>query len=188
MAQFTQLSDGELIEACRARKPRAWDALVERYERLVYSIPLRYGLPKSEADDVFQSVWLALLRHLDSLKEPDRISAWLAVTTRRECWERRRGMSFERERTVDPLELPERGKQLDDVWPEQIVEKFEQHQTMQSALQQLEKRCRRLIWHLYQDPSRPGYTEVAQKLGMKAGAIGPTRARCLKKLKEFFAV
>lgn len=186
MVQFTRLSDGKLVEACRLGKPQAWDALVERYERLVYSIPLRYGLPKSESDDVFQAVWLALLRHLDNLKEPERIGAWLAVTTRRACWEKRRGLSYERERDVDPAGLPERNR-LDEKLPEQIVEQFEQSRAMETALQKLGERCRKLIWFLYQDPSRPGYTQIAEKLNMAVGAIGPTRARCLKKLREHFS-
>lgn len=84
MPELTQPSAAQLIAACQAGDDAAWDALVVRYERLVYTIPLRYGLTAAEADDVFQTVWLKLLQHLPTLRQPDRVAAWLVTTARRE--------------------------------------------------------------------------------------------------------
>ncbi|HSM57326.1 MAG TPA: sigma-70 family RNA polymerase sigma factor [Candidatus Sulfomarinibacteraceae bacterium] len=185
MKQYEQLSDGELVAACRRGDSRGWDALVARYERLVYTIPIRYGLSQSEADDVFQSVWTALLRHLPSLRQPERLSAWLVTTARRECWDRRRGAEHERTRSVAPEEMPEpEATWVETLSPEEIVTRYEQHQALQQALKQLGHRCERLLHYLYKDTSQLSYEEIARRLNMAVGSIGPTRARCLQKLRD----
>ena len=184
MSDLESLSDAELIAACRKGEAGAWDALVARYERLVYTIPFRYGLPQSEADDVFQSVWTALLKHLPSLREPDRIAAWLVTTARRACWDRRRGAEHERTHSVDPRELPESDPWFETTSPEEIVTRYEEHRHLQGALKQLGERCRRLLHYLYQDPDQPAYSDIALRLNMAVGSIGPTRARCLERLRS----
>lgn len=184
MRQFESLPDADLISACREGDAGAWDALVTRYERLVYTIPFRYGLPQSEADDVFQSVWMALLQSLPTLKEPDRVSAWLVTTARRACWDRRRGAEHERTHSVDPAALPERDPWFDSASPEEIVSRYDDHRTLQGALRQLGERCRRLLHYLYSDPDQLAYSDIAVRLNMAIGSIGPTRARCLEKLRS----
>ncbi len=183
MPDYTQLSDAQLIAACRTGDEAAWDALVSRYERLVYTIPLRYGLTPAEADDVFQSVWLKLLERLPTLRQPERVAAWLVTTTRRACWDRRRGADHERVDTVAPESLPEE-RWVDELSPEEIVIRYERHQAVRRAIERLEERCRRLLRYLYYDPTHPTYAEIAEKLKMPVGAIGPTRARCLQKLRR----
>lgn len=185
MRNYESWSDARLIEACRGKDAGAWEALVSRYERLVYTIPIRYGLSGTEADDVFQSVWVALLDHLPKLRQPERVSAWLVTTARRECWDRRRGAAYERTRTVASDEMPEPdARWVEDLSPEEIVMRYEEHRTLQSALQQLEERCRRLLHYLYDDRAQPTYAEIAVRLKMAVGSIGPTRARCLEKLRD----
>lgn len=185
MTQYEELSDGELIAACRQGDSKGWDALVARYERLVYTIPIRYGLTPAEADDVFQSVWTKLLRHLPYLKQPERISAWLVTTARRECWDQRRGAEHERTRAMPSDDLPEPDATWDEsLTPEEILAHYEEHQALQKALRQLDERCRPLLNYLYRDPTEPSYEEIARRLNMAVGSIGPTRARCLKKLRE----
>lgn len=183
MTDYTKHDDRQLIAACRDGTAGAWDALVARYERLVYTVPLRYGLTQAEADDVFQSVWLALLRHLPTLKQPDRVSAWLVTTARRESWDRRRGSEHERTYAVDPGDMPE-DRWLEVAEPEEIVSRHERHRHVRVALQQLQERCRRLLHFLYNDPDEPSYADVAARLDIPVGSIGPTRARCLKKLRR----
>jgi RNA polymerase sigma factor (sigma-70 family) len=184
MNRYESLSDADLLDACREGQAEAWDALVARYERLVYTIPFRYGLTKSEADDVFQSVWTTLLAHLPTLKQPDRIAAWLVTTARRECWDRRRGAGFERIRSVDPAEMPETDPWFQGASAEDIVARHERHRRLHEALRQLQERCRRLLHYLYNDPHKLPYSEIAVRLNMAVGSIGPTRARCLEKLRE----
>ena len=182
MTEYSELPDEELVVACRSGDDSAWDVLVERYERLVYTVPSRYGITPTEIDDVFQSVWLSLLKNLDKLREPDRVSAWLVTTARRECWERRRGADYERTVTTDfdTLLLDREGNELP---PEEVVTTYRQYQTLQQGMESLGDRCRRLLQLLYYDTSVPSYADVAETLDMPIGSIGPMRARCLKKLR-----
>ncbi len=183
VTDYKQLSDSDLISACRDGEEAAWDALVARYERLVYTIPSRYGLTPAEISDVFQSVWLALLKNLDNLRQPDRIAAWLVTTTRRECWERRRGVNYEKVITSDLDDQIVRAKS-EEPSPDEIVATYEKHEALRRAMDQMDSRCRRLLRLLYFDPSIPSYADVATKLNMPIGSIGPLRARCLKKLRK----
>jgi RNA polymerase sigma factor (sigma-70 family) len=182
MTDFNEASDEELIGACRKGDGLAWDALVERYQRLVYTIPARYGLTPAEIDDVFQSTWLSLLRNLKTLREPDRVSAWLVTTARRECWERRRGSDYERTVSTD-LDSVLQDTESEELSPEEIVVQFREHQVLQEAIGRLGQRCQDLLGMLYFDASSPSYADVAEKLDTPIGSIGPMRARCLKKLR-----
>jgi RNA polymerase sigma factor (sigma-70 family) len=183
VTDYRQLSDSDLIAACRDGEEAAWDALVARYERLVYTIPSRYGLTPAEINDVFQSVWLALLKNLENLRQPDRIAAWLVTTTRRECWERRRGVNYEKVITSDLDDQIVRAKS-EEPSPDEIVATYEKHEALRRAMDKMDSRCRRLLRLLYFDPSIPSYADVASKLNMPIGSIGPLRARCLKKLRK----
>ena len=182
MIEYGELDDVQLVAACQKGNEQAWDALVTRYERLVYTIPSRYGLTPSEVEDVFQSVWLSLLKNLDRLREPDRISAWLVTTARRECWERRRGADYERtvSNNLDSVLFDKEGEEQS---PEEVVTAYREHENLREALGNLGERCQRLLWLLYYDSTIPSYADVAEKLDMPIGSIGPMRARCLKKLK-----
>ncbi len=186
MPGYDQRSDAQLIAACRAGDAAAWDALVARYERLVYTIPLRYGLSRTEADDVFQTVWLRLLEHLPTLRQPERVAAWLVTTARRECWDRRRRAEHKRTDAVPPEALPE-SRWVDELSPEEIVLRYERQQAIRRAVDRLEERCRRLLRLLYYEPRKPSYAEIAARLQIPVGSIGPTRARCLQKLRKLLA-
>src|SRR5512140_2443342 len=83
---FALLPDPTLIEACLKGSSQAWEVLLVRYQRLIYSIPLRYGLPEHDANDVFQNVSLLLWENLSRVRDRARLGAWLVITTRRECW------------------------------------------------------------------------------------------------------
>lgn len=183
MPDYQLYSDTELIAACQQGHEQAWAALVQRYERLVYTIPLRYGLSAAEAEDVFQSVWLSLLTHLQTIRQPERIAAWLVTTARRECWEHRRQAKYKRTDLEDLEQLPE-NSWVDTLSPEDIVARFESNLQLRQAFAKLQERCRQLLWHLYYNLSQPSYADIARQLDMSEGAIGPTRARCLQKLRE----
>lgn len=186
MTDYTQFSPAQLIAACRRQDPLAWNELVTRYERLVYTVPLRYGLTKAEADDVFQSVWLALLHHLPALEQPERVSAWLVTTARRACWDRRRGADYEKEAGVAVDSLTAVPWEEEGTNEEMIVQ-YERQTAVRQALTRLEERCRQLLSALYYAIGKPDYAAIARRLNIPVGSIGPTRARCLEKLRREMA-
>ncbi len=168
-------TDADLVRACLAGEEVAWRTLVLRHERLIYSIPLRYGMSETEADDVFQNVCLTLLEHLGSLRDPERIGSWLVKTTRRACWARWRARAHD-----EPLSDNLRGD--DEADPEVLVSLFEETQGVLAALNQLPDRCQRLLQRLYLDAEPATYIQLAEELGMPVNSLGPTRARCIERL------
>lgn len=176
---FTLLSDPELIEVCLKGSGQAWEALLIRYQRLIYSIPLRYGLPEHDANDVFQNVSLLLWENLGNIRDRERLGAWLVITTRRECWR----MLRQRQQNVTALE----GEVLDKLLPtgplsEDEFLAMEQQSQIRAAVGTLDAPCRELLTLLFYTEPRPAYSEIARSLALPEGSIGPTRARCLEKL------
>ena len=176
-------SDEVLISACRRGDEAAWDLLVDRYSRLLFSIARHAGLDVEQSSDVMQRVFIILLRRLDLIEQPASLSAWLTATARREAWRMRR-----RERlvgvitgaTAEVLESLEDGDEL----PDAVVLRLEARHRVLLAVEALDGRCRELLTLLFLQPDPLSYTEVAARLGMREGAIGPTRARCLQKLRR----
>jgi RNA polymerase sigma factor (sigma-70 family) len=185
-------SDEALLAACLRGEQAAWDALVDRYARLIYSIPLKYGLSEGDAGDVFQSVCVTLLEKLGTIRDPRRLAAWLITTTTRESWalvrERGRpvasavpssrrgdaGGALPPDESVDPAPLPE----------EELLA-LERRALVRNAVAQLSGGCRRLVEALFADTEqRWSYQELAAALGIPVNSLGPTRARCLAKLRR----
>lgn len=177
------LSDEQLIAACRAGDEEAWQTLVQRYSRLVYTVPRRYGLTSAEVEDVYQSVWMNLLQNLTQLRQPERVSAWLVTTARRLCWEQRRHASYTRTDTVPSDEIPA-DSWVEAMTTEEIVSRYQQHETLRQAFARLGDFCRQLLQLLYYAINRPTYSQIAAELNLPIGSIGPMRARCLEKLRE----
>ena len=168
-------TDQALIQACIDGNASAWDEFVDRFGRLVYSIPRRHGLSAADSDDVFQTVFAIVLRRLETLRSADRVSAWLIRTTHRECWRvgRRRQSGGNLSETLADEALP----------TEEQVSAWERQHLVRQALAQIDDRCRRLLEALYFQQAAPDYAEIAKRLDMKIGSVGPTRARCLAKLQ-----
>jgi RNA polymerase sigma factor (sigma-70 family) len=176
-------SDEALIQACRRGDQAAWELLVERYQRLIYSIPRRAGLDEDLAADVFQRVFATLVQKLDKIEHPERIGAWLTTTARREVWRISR-----RERTVATLASADE-ELVDDIpdgalSPDELLVRLEDQHKVRVAVTTLNERCRRLLILLFYQAEPPAYTEIALMLGTSEGSIGPTRARCLQKLRR----
>jgi RNA polymerase sigma factor (sigma-70 family) len=174
------LSDPELIRACRAGDQAAWELLIARYQRLVFTVPLRFGLSEEEAGDIFQGTCLRLYEHLDSLREPERIGAWLARTAHRlslDYLQARRPADPDGEATL--LTLPAPAASAEDV-----LLLLEEQQRIRNAVDRLPDRCRELLLHLVYDPSHPSYAEVARRLGLPLGSVGPIRQRCFERLRR----
>lgn len=176
-------SDAALLQACRRGDELAWDLIVERYQRLIYTIALRAGLREEDAADVLQRVFLILLEQLETIQQPERLSAWLTSTTRHEAWRiRRRERYMSMISSDDPAALAEQPDP--SPLPAELVERLEQQQLVQRALVALDPRCQRLLSLLFLQAEALSYAAIAQQLGMREGAIGPTRARCLEKLRR----
>ncbi len=178
--------DVDLIARCRARDGAAWTALVQRYQKVVYGVALRAGLDADEAADVFQTVFLRLYQHLNGITEPARLRSWIIVTAQREAWLRRRRLERQAARGGDVLEDKADGDTQFMPFadgPEVSVAHWEQVAQVTQAFELLNERCQQLLRALFVDEVN-GYGEVAERLNMPIGSIGPTRARCLARLRE----
>ncbi len=164
--------DNDLIERCLKGDQAAWKDLVNRYQRLVYSVAHVYCSNPEDVSDVFQQVWLELYQQLADLRKVDALPAWLITVTRRRSY-----AVLHLRYGSEPLEsdIPVVSEQLTQVEHEHEIER---------ALDQLQDRCRRLIDLLYFDTNEPSYSEISQIMGMPEASIGPTRARCLDKLRK----
>jgi RNA polymerase sigma factor (sigma-70 family) len=176
--------DRALIQRCRHGSAGAWHQLLNRYERLVYSIPLRYGLSRDDAADIAQNTFTILIHNMDNLAEDSRLGAWLSTVARRNTWRllerNRREIASERLEGADIAEsVVLLGKSDAD-----SIEHWELTDWLDAGLSQISESCRELLTALYFQPERSSYAEVAERLGMPLGSIGPTRARCLKRLKQ----
>ncbi len=149
--------------------------MVERYARLVYSIPYRWGISPDNADDVFQDVFTIAYQNLKGLRERKALAAWLIQITYRECQRRHKRAPNETELSE---ELPDPATLPDDE-----VEIIERHHWVRMALNQLDPRCRELLTALFLESGSPSYAELSARLDIPVGSIGPTRARCFRKLE-----
>jgi RNA polymerase sigma factor (sigma-70 family) len=179
--------DAALVARCRRGEAAAWEALVHRYQRLVYAIARRVGQDEHAAADIFQTVFARLLAHLPRIADPQRLQAWIVTTAKREALlALRRG-----QRTVsmtraedDRDDRPEFDVADDSPLPEDVLADLQQQDLVRRALDRLDARCRELLLMLFRDDGdKLPYDEVAQRLRMSVGSIGPTRARCLAKLR-----
>ena len=177
---FVFLSDAELIEVCLKGSSQAWEALLVRYQRLIYSIPMRYGLPEHDANDVFQNVSLLLWENLGRVRDRDRLGAWLAITTRRECW---RLLRQRRKDGTDMEQGLERILSAGSPSEDEFLA-LERQSLIRAAVGYLDQPCRDLLTLLFYMEPHPTYSEIAQTLTVPEGSIGPTRARCLEKLMK----
>jgi RNA polymerase sigma factor (sigma-70 family) len=182
-----ELTDKELVIACLAHSESAWEDLIARYERLIYSIPINLKMSHQEAIEVFQSVCFILLKKLSTLRDQERIYSWLITTTTRECW---RIKAMKQRELAAPQSNGSNGSaaQGDMLTAEQLAYERrradEQHQIIREAVSALPERCRELIIMLFYVNDEPTYEDIAERLNMPVSSIGPTRARCLLKLRK----
>lgn len=177
-----QSSPGNLVRRAAAGDRAAWDELVDNYTRLLWSIALAYRLGQADAADVVQTTWLRLLEHLETIRDPDRVGAWLATTARREC-QRVLAQGGRVSPTDDDRTLDLGATMV--ATPEAVVLTSERDRILWRAFLQLEPRCQRLL-RLVAVVATP-YEVVADALDMPIGSIGPTRARCLERLRRSLA-
>lgn len=158
-----------LVDACLEGGQDAWQAFVDEFSRLVYSIPKRYGFDDAACDDIFQDVFLAAYRKLHALRDAQSVPKWLITTTVRAC-----GKHAKRARLPVP---PPKAEQIGD---EEMIRQERLHQ-LHRGLDQIGGRCRDLLLMLH-GAREVSYDTVSESLGIPRGSIGPTRQRCLEKL------
>jgi len=159
----------------------AWNELIERYSPLVWSICLRYQLNRQDIDDVGQSVWLLLVENIGNLRQAAALPGWLATTTRNECLRVLRAV-----RRQDHAGLPPDDQMPLDPAAETIEQELitaERNAALRAAFAELSGRCHELLSMLISDPP-PAYADISAALGIPVGSIGPTRARCLDRLRR----
>lgn len=183
MADFTP--DNTLLARCRSGDSGAWSLLVERYRRLVWSVIIKHRMRDEEAEDVFQHVFATLVSNIDQIQDEGALPAWLVTTTKRRCWrvtaqtrqaaERARSFDADPDKRVDPVD-----ERDDPVETRAQLEK----QLVREGLERLGGKCKDLLEALFGAGGEPNYTLIAERLGIRVGSIGPTRARCLEKLSR----
>ena len=171
----------DLVTRAMHGDEQAWDALVERYAPLVWSICRRYRLSDADTHDVSQSVWLGVVSHLGKLRDPGALPGWLATTTRRECGKVRH--AAQAGGNVDTGNIPDEQARM----AEQELLVAERHAALREAVTRLSPNCQRLIAILIEDPPVP-YAQISARLGIPVGSIGPCRGRCLDKLRRSPAI
>jgi RNA polymerase sigma factor (sigma-70 family) len=172
-------STADLVAYAKGGDARAWDALVERFAPLIWSICRRYQLDRADAEDVAQNVWMIFVNHLDSVRDPAALAGWLVTITRRECCKSLRAT----------CKLPAGAKAPEDTAAEPITSVdhelllAERSAALHEAFCRLPPSSQRLLTLLIADPP-VSYAEIAARLGIPIGSIGPSRRRCLEKLRR----
>jgi RNA polymerase sigma factor (sigma-70 family) len=173
-----EMSPAALVRAAQRGERAAWDALVQRFAPLVRSVAADHRLQPHDAEDVVQTCWLALLKDVDTLRDPEAVGAWLATAARRQSLRTRSRLQRDVLVEVVPHEEPD-----EHACPATAAVAAVRASDLIAAIQRLPARQRRLFEVLTTSPE-PSYAEAAQRLGLPRGSIGPTRARGLERLRR----
>ena len=180
--------DATLVARCVRGDRAAWAVLVHRYQRLVYAIARRIGHDEHMAADVFQTVFERLVEHMPRIAEPARLQAWIVTTAKREALlQLKRGQRMVSMTHEESGGTPGPEWELEDDSPgvTEAMDELQQLHQLRDAIDRLDERCRDLLLLLFRDEdAKLAYDEVARRMGMTVGSIGPTRSRCLDKLRR----
>jgi len=174
----TDASTQALLTAAAEGDQAAWDRLVDRFSRLVWSVARGFRLSDADAADVCQTTWLRLVEHLQTINDPERLAGWLATTARRESI----SVLRKRDREVPVFDQPDDEDGDAEQDPERKTIAKDEYRELWSAFAALPERCRSLLRVLAVSPL-DNYAQIAAALRMPVGSIGPTRARCLDRLR-----
>ena len=181
---------GLLVRSAANGDEAAWRGLVTRFSSLVWAVARAHRLTNADAADVYQTTWLRLAEHIGRIEHPDRVGAWLATAARRECLQSLR--SAAKTAPTDDMDRLDTTPAVGNPTEEAVLaaeterEDAARAAAMWRAFSRLSGRCRELLRILMATPP-PSYAEVAAALGLPVGSIGPTRARCLQRLREEMA-
>jgi RNA polymerase sigma factor (sigma-70 family) len=173
--------DGWLVQGCIEGDSKAWEELIDKYKRLIYSIPIKYGASSADAADVFQAVCIEVLHSLSQLKNAQSLRSWLITVTIRQSyrWKKRQFNHIE----LDAME-PEVAEGIAFTAPVETLAQLEQEQIVRDVVAKLPPRHRELVRLLFFEQPPLPYAEVARRLGLATGSIGFIRGRCLEKLRK----
>lgn len=180
----TTASGAAIVSRCLRGDEEAWVTLVNRYKRLIYSVPFRYGATPDDAADIFQAVCVELYEALPKLRNVDSLRAWLMTVTTHQSfhWKQRARRRYIREGTELDEELPAAAAPV----PDPVLD-VERAHVLHDAITRLSPRCQEIVRLLFfREPPLP-YTELAAQLGLATGSIGFIRGRCLNKLEKELA-
>ncbi len=172
-------SDEVLVRECLLGNEQAWSDLVDKYKNLIFSIPVKYGLPAEDAADIFQTVCFTALEELSDLREPKALAALLIRLTARKCARWKRDKQVYSGTQIDEGTLTEHGG-----LPEKLMQEVEEEQILREAISEMTPECGKLIHLLFFAIPPVSYEEAARTLGFAKGSIGATRMRCLEKLRR----
>lgn len=181
---------GVLVRGAAGGDEVAWRGLVARFSNLVWAVARAHRLANADAADVYQTTWLRLAEHIGRIEHPERVGAWLATAARRECLQSLR--SAAKTAPTDDMDRLDITAAVGNPTEEAVLaaetgrEDAARAAAMWRAFERLSGRCRELLRILMASPP-PSYAEVAAALGLPLGSIGPTRARCLQRLREEMA-
>ncbi|MGO8982419.1 MAG: RNA polymerase sigma factor [Streptosporangiaceae bacterium] len=180
---FAALDIARVVRHAAEGELWAWERLIDQYGRLIWSITRDFKLVESDAADVAQATWLRLLEHIDRIDYPARVGSWLATTARHECL---RSVAARKKIVL----VHDDDALSDDVALEPPIDERiladERAQDVRDALARLPRRWQRLLELLMADPPA-SYAEISDQLGLPVGSIGPTRGRCLERLRVLLA-
>ncbi|WNV89387.1 sigma-70 family RNA polymerase sigma factor [Umezawaea sp. Da 62-37] len=174
-----------LVDAANDGDQRAWNEIVVRYTPLVLSVIYQHRLRPADAADVNQTLWLRLVEQIGKLRDPEALPGWIATTTRNECL--RMLKLQQRTQPFDPQATDEQPVAVDQADVEAELLAAERRQALRDGFSMLSDQCRELLAKLMADPP-PSYADVSEQLDMPIGSIGPTRIRCLNKLRKTPAI
>lgn len=158
---------------------RAWEGLIDKYGRLIWSITRDFKLRESDAADVFQTTWMRLVEHIDRIEHADRVGSWLAATARNECL---RCLASHKRLVLAAEDMDFDRPDGHSPEVDEALLAGERARTVREALTHLPHRWQRLMNMLMADPPA-SYTQISDELGLPVGSIGPTRGRCLARLR-----
>ena len=178
-SDIANLDTTRLMRRAANGDPAAWEGLVNKYGRLIWSITRDFKLVESDAADVFQTTWMRLIEHIDRIEHADRVGSWLASTARNECL---RSLSIRRRLVLAGEDDSFDGPAALEPEIDEGLLSAERVAIVREAMTHLPRRWQRLMEMLMSDPPA-SYAEISGELGLPVGSIGPTRGRCLARLR-----
>jgi RNA polymerase sigma factor (sigma-70 family) len=178
----TAAEDEKLVQACLAGDERAWNTLIDKYKRLIYSVPVKYGFSPDDAGDIFQNVCIDLFTNLAKVRKIESLRSWLITVATHKCFHSRKQHKQDVELDAMEQEVAE-----EIAAAPQVMQEVQEEQAVRDAIERLTPRCARLVKMLFYEHPPVPYNEVAQKLGLATGSIGFIRGRCLNRLQKILA-
>lgn len=172
-------SNATLVEACLRGDQQAWISLIDKYKRLIFSIPVKFGLDRNDAADIFQGVCLDLVTALPNLREPEALPQWLIRTTWHKCIRDKAQRQHHAAINTATSHVSHTSQDM----PDSMVSALQQEQALRDAVRTLPPRCRLMVEMLFFETPARSYAEVAARLGLAPGSVGFIRGRCLERLR-----